>query len=100
MYAYLNHFAIHLEHNILNHLYSNIKKIFLKRSCELRQSSWRKFPSLPPSGGSQSVRNMGRDLGNSQSGPGGSDGGKNQLVELGFRHVTVFSFSKCPNSLQ
>ena len=43
---------------------------------------------------------MGRDLGNSQSGPGGSDGGKNQLVELGFRHVTVFSFSKCPNSLQ
>ena len=40
-----------------------------------------------------------RYLGNSKSGPGGSDGSKNQLVELGFRHVTVFFFSKCPNSL-
>lgn len=27
------------------------------------------------------------DLGNNKSGPGGSDGGKNQVVELGFRHV-------------
>lgn len=61
----------------------------------------RKFPSLPPSGGSQSVWQYGqgfreqhdRYLGNSKSGPGGSDGSKNQLVELGFRHITVFSFS-------
>ena len=92
MYPYLNHFAIHLKHNILNHLYANIKKIKKKKD----HVSY----SLPPSGGSQSVCNMGGDLRNSKSGPGGSDWGKNQLAELGFRHVTVFSFSKCPNSLQ
>ena len=31
-------------------------------------------------------------LGNSKSGPGGSDGGKNQVVELGFRHVNSLFF--------